>query len=100
MEEHKLITMSVNFEQVRQHAISATTLASVVMSQIDEVSVYAPIAGSIAFLFAATGYTSFAKAAEGVVDALEEANVIDEELADKVEEIIDKVEEVIEENAE
>jgi len=100
MEEHKTKTMSVNFEQVRQHAISATTLASVIMSQIDEVSVYAPIAGSIAFLFAATGYTSLAKAAEGVVDALEEANVIDEELADKVEEIIDKVEEVIEENAE
>ena len=86
----------MDFEEVRQHAISATTLASVVMSQVDEVAVYAPVAGAIAFLFAVTGYSSFFKAADGVIDALEEANVIDEELADKVEEVMDKVEEIIE----
>ena len=40
------------------------------------------------------------KAAEGVVDALEKADVIDEELADKVEDVIDKVEEVLDENSE
>lgn len=100
IEEHQTSVMSVNFEDVRQHAISATTLASVVMSQVDEVSVYAPIAASIAFLFAASGYTSFMKAAEGVVDALEKADVIDEELADKVEDVIDKVEEVLDEKSE
>ena len=34
--------------------------------------------------------TRKARAAEGVVDALEKADVIDEELADKVEDVIDK----------
>ena len=85
----------MDFEEVRQHAISATTLASVVMSQVDEVAIYAPIAGSIAFLFAATGYRSLLKAADDVVEALEDANVIDEETADRVEEVINKVDEII-----
>ena len=92
--------MNPNFEDIRHHAIATTTLASVIMSQIDEVAIYAPGAAAVAFLFAASGYTSFMKAAEGVVDALEKADVIDEELADKVEDVIDKVEEVLDEKSE
>jgi hypothetical protein len=92
--------MNMTFEEVRQHAISTTTLTSVVMSQVEGMTIYAPIAASIAFLFAATGYTSFMKAAEGVVDALENAEVIDEELADDIEAVIDTVENVMEDDSE
>ena len=92
--------MNITFEEVRQHTISTTTLASVVMSQVEGVAIYAPIAASIAFLFAATGYTSFMKAAEAVVDALENADVIDEELADDIESVIDAVENALEEDSE
>jgi len=86
----------MDFEDIRQHAISATTLASVVMSQVDEVATYAPVAAAIAFLFAATGYRTILKAADDIVDALEDANIIDEEMAEGIETVLDKVEEIIE----
>tara|TARA_R110000751_G_scaffold158516_1_gene264158 strand:- start:380 stop:700 length:321 start_codon:yes stop_codon:yes gene_type:complete len=99
-EDQEAHIMNPSFEDIRHHAISTTTLASVIMSQIDEVAIYAPVAAAVAFLFAATGYSSLLKAAETVVDALETAEVIDEDLADKVEEVIDMVEEAIEEDSE
>jgi len=89
----------MDFEEVRQHAISVTTLAAVVMSQVEGVSQYAPVAAAVAFLFAATGYTSFLKAAEEVVDALEDADVIDDDVADVVEDIIDIIDDIIDDES-
>ena len=77
-EDQEAHIMNPSFEDIRQHAISTTTLASVIMSQIDEVAIYAPVAAAVAFLFAATGYSSLLKAAETVVDALETAEVVEE----------------------
>tara|TARA_Y100000389_G_C17469520_1_gene529027 strand:- start:4440 stop:4715 length:276 start_codon:yes stop_codon:yes gene_type:complete len=77
--------------QYRLHAVTALTAASASMSQVEQVSAYAPIASALAFLCAASSYGQVLKRAEDLVDALEDAGIIDEDIADAVEDIIDAV---------
>ena len=66
------------------------------MSQIGELSVYSPIAAALAFMLSASSYKGMLKRADKVVNALESADVIDEEIADVVEEAIDAAEAISE----
>ena len=77
--------------QYRLHAVTALTAASAAMSQVEQVSVYAPVASALAFLCAASSYGDVLKKAEDLVEALEDAGVIDEDIANAVEEAIDAV---------
>jgi len=82
---------NAQLNEYRLHAVTILSAAAAAMSQIDEVSIYAPVASAVAFLCAASSYGQFWKRADKVVDALEDAGIIDEEIADTVEEIIDVV---------
>ena len=75
--------------EYRLHAVTVLSAAAAAMTQIDQVSIYAPVASACAFLCAASSYGEVWKGAEKVVDALEDAGIIDDEVADAVEEIID-----------
>jgi|TARA_Y100000996_G_C22555921_1_gene655523 hypothetical protein len=77
--------------EYRLHAVTLLSAAAAGMSQVDSVATYAPVASALAFLAAASSYGQVLKRAEDLVDALEDAGIIDEDVADAVEEIIDKV---------
>jgi hypothetical protein len=77
--------------EYRLHAVTLLSAAAAGMSQVDSVSIYAPVASALAFFAAASSYGQVLKRAEGLVDALEDAGIIDEKVADAVEDIIDKV---------
>ena len=86
--------MNISVETLKEnriHVITVLTAASAAMSQISEVAIYAPILTAVACLCSATSLPDLLKKADDVVDALEDAGVIDEEVADAVEDIIDVV---------
>ena len=78
--------------EYRLHTVTVLTAASAAMSQIDEFSQYAPLTTTIAFLVAATSYKDALSRVDEVIDALEDADIIDEDVADAVEEVVDAVE--------
>ena len=80
--------------QYRLHAVTVLTGASAAMSQIDEVAQYSPFAAALAFLVASTSYAQALSRVDDVVDALEDAGVIDEDVAEAVEEVVDVIEAV------
>jgi len=82
---------NAQLNEYRLHAVTVLSAAAAAMSQIDQVSIYAPVASAVAFLCAASSYGQVWKRAEGLVDALEDAGIIDEEVADAVEDVIDAV---------
>jgi methyl-accepting chemotaxis protein len=82
--------------EYRLHAVTVLTGASAGMSQIDTLAQYSPIAAALAFLIASTSYTKALRRIDDVVDALEDAGVIDEEIADAVEEVVDIIESISE----
>jgi len=90
----KLNKKSLN--DYRLHAITLLTGASAAMSQIDSVSEYSPIAAGLAFLFSASSYTQVLDRVDDLVDELEEAGIIDEETADKIDDATDVIEDVVE----
>jgi len=77
--------------EYRLHAVTLLSAAAAAMSQIEQVVVYAPVASALAFLCAASSYGDVLKRADDLVDALEDAGIIDEDVADAVEDIIDTV---------
>ena len=86
--------MEISMETLKKYripAITALTAASAAMSQISEVAIYAPILTTMAFLCAATSLPDALKKVEDVVDALEDAGILDENIADVIEEVIDAV---------
>ena len=86
------MTSKAELNEYRLHAVTVLTGASAAMSQITELSVYSPVAAALAFMLSATSYKGMLKRADQVVDALEKAEVIDEEIADVVDEAIDTAE--------
>jgi hypothetical protein len=90
------MTTKAELNEYRLHAVTVLTGASVAMSQISELSVYSPIAAALAFMLSASSYKGMLKRADKVIDALESAEVIDEELADVVDEAIDAAEAISE----
>ena len=76
----------------RLHAVTVLTGAAAVMSQVDDVATYSPVAAALAFLLAATSYKDAFSRADRLIDALEDADVIDEDVADVVDEIVDVAE--------
>ena len=92
--------MDLSKAQLNEYRLHAVTLLSAAagMSQVDSVATYAPVASALAFLAAASSYGQVLKRAEDLVDAPEDAGIIDEEIADAVEEIIDKVDGVKKKN--
>jgi len=80
--------------EYRLHAVTILTGASAGMSQIDHLAQYSPLAAAIAFLIASTTYAQALGRVDEVVDALEAADVIDEEIADAVEDVVDVIEAV------
>ena len=77
--------------EYRLHAVTLLSATAAGMSQIDQFVIYAPVASAMAFLCAASSYGDVLKRADDLVDVLEEAGVIDEDVADAVEKIIDTV---------
>ena len=77
--------------EYRLHAVTLLSAAAAGMSQVDSVATYAPVASALAFPLAIALYGQVLKRTKDLVDALEDAGIIDEEIADAVEEIIDKV---------
>tara|TARA_R110000751_G_scaffold154252_1_gene259221 strand:+ start:758 stop:1039 length:282 start_codon:yes stop_codon:yes gene_type:complete len=90
------MTSKAELNEYRLHAVTILTGASAAMSQIGELSVYSPIAAALAFMLSASSYKGMLKRADKVVNALESADVIDEEIADVVEEAIDAAEAISE----
>lgn len=90
------MTTKAELNEYRLHAVTILTGASAAMSQISDLSVYSPVAAALAFLLSASSYGGMLKRADGLVDALEDAEVIDEDIADVIEEVIDVVEAVVE----
>ncbi len=90
------MTTKAELNEYRLHAVTVLTGASAAMSQISELSVYSPIAAALAFMLSASSYKGMLKRADKVIDALESAEVIDEELADVVDEAIDAAEAISE----
>tara|TARA_R110002020_G_scaffold205536_3_gene410196 strand:+ start:1078 stop:1359 length:282 start_codon:yes stop_codon:yes gene_type:complete len=90
------MSIKAELNEYRLHAVTFLTGASAAMSQITELSVYSPVAAALAFMLSATSYKGMLKRADKVVDALETAEVIDEEIADVVDEAIDTAEAISE----
>jgi hypothetical protein len=80
----------------RLHAITALTGASVAMTQVDQVSAYAPIAAGLAFLLSASNYADITQRIDDLAEDLEEAGIISEEVADKIDKATDIVDDVVE----
>jgi hypothetical protein len=80
----------------RLHAITALTGASVAMTQVDQVSAYAPIATGLAFLLSASNYADITQRIDDLAEDLEEAGIISEEVADKIDKATDIVDDVVE----
>lgn len=80
----------------RLHAITALTGASVAMTQVDQVSAYAPIAAGLAFLLSASNYADITERIDDLAEDLEEAGIISEEVADKIDKATDIVDDVVE----
>ena len=78
----------------RLHAITLLTGASAAVSQVESLSVYAPVAAGLACLLSVTSYSDFFEKVDDLADALADAGVIDEETANKVDEATDKIEEL------
>ncbi len=76
------------------HAVTTLTGASVAMSQISELAIYSPIAAALAFILSASSYKGMLKRADNLVDALDKAEVLDEEIADAIEEFVNGAETV------
>jgi len=79
----------------RLHAITALTGASVAMTQVDQVSAYAPIAAGLAFLLSASNYADITQRIDDLAEDLEEAGIISEEVADKIDKATDIVDDVV-----
>lgn len=79
----------------RLHAITALTGASVAMTQVDQVSAYAPIAAGLAFLLSASNYADITERIDDLAEDLEEAGIISEEVADKIDKATDIVDDVV-----
>ena len=77
--------------EYRLHAVTLLSASAAAMSQIEQAVAYAPVASALAFLCAATSYSDVLKKADDLVDALEDAGIIDEDVADAVEDIIDTI---------
>ena len=81
--------------EYRLHAVTALTGAAAGFSQIDSLIQYSPLAAALAFLVASSSYAQAFNRIDDVVEALEDADIIDEEIADAVDKIVDTVEEVL-----
>lgn len=91
--------MELNKESLkdyRLHAITALTGASAALSQIEVLSQYSPIAAGLAFLISASTYGQIMNRVEDLIEDLEEAGLIDEGTADKLESAAELVEDVVE----
>ena len=91
--------MELNKESLkdyRLHAITALTGASAALSQIESLSQYSPIAAGLAFLISASTYGQIMTRVEDLIEDLEEAGLIDEETADKLDSAAEVVEDVVE----
>jgi len=75
----------------RLHAITLLTGASALMSQVDDISTYSPVA----CLLSATSYAQILNRVDDLADALEESGVIDEEMADKIDKATDVIEDIV-----
>ena len=82
--------------EYRLHAVTVLTGAAAGFSQIDSLIQYSPLAAALAFLVSSSSYAQALGRVDDVVEALEEADIIDEEIADVVEEMVDVVEEIVE----
>lgn len=80
----------------RLHAITLLTGASAAISQVDELSKFAPVAAGLACLLSVTSYGQFLEVVDDLADKLEDAGIIDEDLAEKIDNATDKVEEIAE----
>ena len=80
--------------QYRLHAVTALTGPATFMSQMTELSAYSPVAAALAFVLSASSYKDAFSRADKLIDALEEAEVIDEEVADAVNEVADAAENI------
>ncbi len=90
------MTSKAELNEYRLHAVTILTGSSAAMSQISELSVYSPIAAALAFMLSASSYKGMLKRADKVVDALETAEVIDEDIADVIDEVVDAAEAISE----
>jgi hypothetical protein len=91
--------MKLNKESLkdyRLHAITALTGASAALSQIDTYSQYSPVAAGLAFLLSASSYGQVMKRVDDLIENLEDAGIIDEEMADDLEKAVDTIEDVVE----
>tara|TARA_R110000744_G_scaffold108463_1_gene205330 strand:- start:364 stop:651 length:288 start_codon:yes stop_codon:yes gene_type:complete len=91
--------MELNKESLkdyRLHAITVLTGASAALSQIEALSQYSPIAAGLAFLISASTYGQIMNRVEDLIEDLEEAGLIDEETADKLDSAAEVVEDVVE----
>jgi hypothetical protein len=79
----------------RLHAITALTGASVAMTQVEQVSAYAPVAAGLAFLLSASNYADITERIDDLAEDLEEAGIISEEVADKIDKATDVVDDVV-----
>tara|TARA_R110000824_G_scaffold60012_2_gene160743 strand:- start:3216 stop:3509 length:294 start_codon:yes stop_codon:yes gene_type:complete len=91
--------MNLNKESLtnyKLHAITLLTGASVGMSQISNLDQYSPIAAGLAFLLSASSYSQIINRVDDLIENLEDAGIIDEETANKLEEVADSIEGVVE----
>ncbi len=79
----------------RLHAITLLTGASALMSQVEDISTYSPVAAGLACLLSATSYAQILNRVDDLADALEESGVIDEEMADKIDKATDVIEDIV-----
>ena len=79
----------------RLHAITVLTGASVAMTQVSQVSAYAPVAAGLAFLLSASNYADITQRIDGLAEDLEEAGIISEEVADKIDKATNIVDDVV-----
>tara|TARA_R110001583_G_scaffold81521_3_gene217430 strand:- start:342 stop:623 length:282 start_codon:yes stop_codon:yes gene_type:complete len=91
--------MKLNKESLkdyRLHTITALTGASAALSQIDAYSQYSPVAAGLAFLLSASSYGQVMKRVDDLIENLEDAGIIDEEMADDLEKAVDTIEDIVE----
>ena len=78
----------------RLHAITIFAGASAMMSQMDEIAQYSPVAAGIAFLLSATSYKQLWARIDDLADAMADADIISDEDADDIDGLTDVMDEV------
>jgi len=84
--------------QYRLHAVTLLTGLAAGLSQVDELSKWSPVAAACAFLVSSSSYKEVFSRVDALVDSLEEADVIDEDIAGVVDEATDVAESLVDGN--